>query len=367
MPEMKFFELEEGGRSHQAVLELHNSLSQLCQNLIKSGVRDRAAIVDSIRGHLNACDATLIQRAGLDNLSICVEETIGEGLPRAYAHYPMLFNSTLNRGDTSVSSMFMCSPVDYNGEYFTPEDAREITDKRELIGVKERLFGGGSTSEGYLPGSLIKKEGVDLPSDYSPLLFESGKENKNYFIALGRSLACVEECQKQGDEFVDKAKAFSAALKSVITKKMEESIKADHPHVNEISVSSGFAYGKQGSFDFSFFVLGDDNAIDLPENPFFDVEGAKYRCKFRPKMETEEGRHLADLYEAVPQYMTLSDYPDLLSDHGKGPQKVAELEDNKILIYELGEGDRVSPPDAVEMPATLYHWIRSDHSIEKWG
>ncbi|MDE1151752.1 MAG: hypothetical protein PW788_04365 [Micavibrio sp.] len=306
-------------------------------------------------------------------------------LPRAYLEYPAIFLSP-----EKEPRYFMYSPVDYKGDFFTPQDAKLLGDKKNAV-VGELLFAGGWL--GNAPLVSRKKSGVSTPADYNPATNDALKKSYNYaanrgqrcFIAGGESLAAVQDNRRRETEWRAAVDTVTNFIKALVEKQFPEMEKTI-PAGEGLRASCSYSYGGylDGATEIHLAVRMDGKAniwnagktVPLLENPAFATESREGgEATIVARTDTPEGRNLKMLMDMIPRTPALGEYEVLhgnfnfrqnkiesaLGINGVVPQAV-DLGGKTILIYNTASKAKSSfcPKGATPLPTEAYQWLQSD-------
>lgn len=296
-----------------------------------------------------------------------------DSLPRSYKNFPEIFVSPEN-----PPRYFMYAPVDYKGEHFTPADGVRLDEKQEKH-VGNMLFMGGWG--GTAPLVSFRREGVALPQDYKPLpQDQSDDKTVSYisFVAQGRSLAAVHD-------FEQRTEAYHAAVEKVqelVEKAAAESfpqLLLSLPAGEELRAEVNYRYGgdmagkteillsvrQEGKTD--LWNMG--KTVPVPAGPYYTLTesyGGEYIVTART--DTQEGRQLAALMDAIPPTPSLKDYPEILGDVGS-IVNVRKLGGMALLVFHAKDAQTVlpCPQDAKPLSTQAFHWLRADEDDRNIG
>ncbi len=309
--------------------------------------------------------------------------------PRAYEHFPQIFSSP-----ERTPRYFIYAPVDYKGDHFTPQDGRLITGKEEAQ-IGDLLFAGGWL--GNAPLVTKEKSGTTLPVDYNPganpWLQQDLKKTyaQRVFVAGGESLDAIVDMRRREKEFsaaADAVREEITRLASFELPKLLEKL----PAGEALRIGVNYSYGggiKTVEMQLSIRMDGKVNfmdggkAVKLESTDAYTLKkshGNEYTVK--PRRDTEAGKKLAALLDAVPKHPTLADYPQLhanfeykADDIGKmlGLNGVVpfarDVGGRTVLVYNTDKdaaGD-FTPPGAKAIHAAVYNWLLSDDSDRNMG
>jgi hypothetical protein len=352
-----------------------------------------------------------------------------DALPRAYEILPTVYVDTdPRRGSRKRTDFYLFAPVAYNASQdghapcFRPVNAT-LLDPDEANAVKERLFGGGWGSP--LPLFSINGRGVATPADFDPARHlaldrtsQADPHTLATFIADGPSLDMVQDfrerqwaSRKATDRVLDRLTHivtvtlrpdFQPQLAPGEGYTMNSSVK-DMPALGRLpglllamqgdgKAMAGANPPSAGGPDVFFEIsarrdgsaggLSGGRELVIPENRFFETNGRAAAIPVIPRMETAEGRALAELMAAMPRTPSLGDYPGLHGDFKFTPDKMAAglgqdgavprlevLNRRNWLVYHRDRDCRSAfcPDGAVPMPVEAYHWVRSDEADLRTG
>ncbi|MBI1215235.1 MAG: hypothetical protein GC185_05370 [Alphaproteobacteria bacterium] len=386
------------GRSLEAALRLEEELKRELQTVpvMQSGnLKDIGdswdAMYKGLLARLEKEAPEVLELTGLKSSSVQVFQG-PQTLPRAYAESPQIFSSP-----ERAPEYFMYAPVDYKGEHFVPEDGVKLSAKEERT-TDNRLFAGGWL--GNAPIVTVKKRGVETPADYKPPSKSALRKAFSYmpndrvcFLAAGRSLEIVEDLKARKEDWQEKLGAACRAIEAEVLK-TKPWILAELPPGEDVRVSATYSYmgGGGGKAELLLSVRreGKDDiwnagkTVTPPPSPAFDTgERGGGDCTVLPRRDTEEGRALAALIDAIPETPGLRDYPELYADfsiekdeigqmlgvNGTVPQSV-DVAGRTVLLYnaapESGKNG-FCPPGATPFPAEAYEWLRSDEGDRNMG
>lgn len=313
-------------------------------------------------------------------------------LPRAYKEFPQIFTSPEKK-----PVYFMYAPVDYKGEHFVPADSLALGEKQRAR-VDDLLFAGGWL--GNAPIVSIKKEGTVTPDDYKApsksalrKAFAYIPNDRVCFVAAGRSLEIVEDYRARHAAWEESLKAAREAIEAA-TEKLKPQILAHLPPGEDVNISVSYSYssggGDKATLQLSVRRAGKDNiwhagkTVDVPESPAYKISAREYGDYIiAPRRNTEEGKQIAALIDAIPLTPGLRDYPELYANYdikkdqigemlgvnGAVPH-VAEIDGHTILIYNSAPKDKKKPfcpPGAKPFPTEAYEWLNSDRSDRNMG
>lgn len=306
-------------------------------------------------------------------------------LPRAYVEYPAIFTSP-----EKEPRYFMYAPIDYKGEHFTPADSKPVTGKAAAA-VDNLLFAGGWL--GNAPIVSVKKEGVATPADYvAPTQSELRKtfsyapNDRVCFLPGGRSLEAVNDYRARTKEWERLIKKACRGIEEE-TAKQKPAILANLPAGEDVRISCTYSYSSGGGDKAQLLLSirreGKDSmwnagkSVDVPESTAYNIkrrEGGEYIVT--PRKDTEEGKKIAALIDAIPLTPGLRDYPELhanykikkdqigqmLGVNGTVPQ-VTDAGGYTVLLYNAAPSSKKKsfcPPGAIPLPAEAYEWLKSN-------
>ena len=309
--------------------------------------------------------------------------------PRAYEHFPQIFSSPERE-----PRYFMYAPVDYKGDHFTPQDGRLITGREEAK-IGTLLF-----ADGWLDNAPVfakQKSGTTLPPDYNPganpWLQEDLKNThtQRVFVAGGESLDAVVDMRRREKEFSAAAGAVSDEIKRIAELEIPKLLEK-LPEGENLRASVSYRYGgglKTVEMLLSVRMEGNVNimnggkAVKLESNDAYTLtsdHGNEYKVK--PRRDTDAGKKLAALLDAVPKHPTLADYPQL---HANFRYKADEIGNmlglNGVVPFARDVGGRTvlvyntdkdapadfTPPGAKAIHAAVYNWLVSDDGDRNMG
>ncbi|HYD18674.1 MAG TPA: hypothetical protein VEF76_09360 [Patescibacteria group bacterium] len=387
------FELQ--GESLDAALRLEREIRRELETVKpkQSGymneIRDSwNAFYDGLLTRLKTDAPDILALTGLDAPAIQVAHG-KDTWPRAYEHFPQIFSSPEQN-----PRYFMYAPVDYKGGHFAPVDAIELDDKT-ADRVGDLLFAGGWL--GNAPLVNKEKTGVALPPDYNPGANPGLQEDlqnphtRRVFVAGGESLAAVEDFRRREREFSAAASAVRDEVERLASLEIPK-LKEKLPAGEELRASVSYRYGghvetvemllsirMEGKVNF----MDGGKALRLADTAAYTLHkshGNEYTVL--PRRDTEAGRNLAALMDAVPKHPSLADYPVLrgnfkhtpgqfdaaLGINGTVPQ-ARDLGGRTLLIYntDIDAGSTFAPPGAKHVPVGVFNWLQSDEQDRNMG
>lgn len=355
-------------------------------------IRDSwTAMYDGLLNRLEQENPLLLKKTGLKDPATMVYKDV-QSFPRAYEEYPQIFTSPEEN-----PRYFMYVPVDYNGNHFVPEDARHITGKEESQ-IGDLLFAGGWL--GNAPIVSTEKKGVPTPPDYvAPSIsklkqaFSHSPNDKIVFLAKGASLQSIQDYNSRKEDWKNKLDEASEKIKQN-AEKMRTTILAGLPEGEDINLNVSYSYAMNGGgrakLTLSASIEGKTNImlggkrVCMPKSPAFHMEeNERNEYVITARTDTPEGKALAPYLNAIPDTLSLGDYPDLIGNfkleedeigallgiYDNIPQLV-ELEGHNFLIYNISPNDAdnsFTPPDAVQIPTAVYQWLQSDQGDKNMG
>lgn len=315
-----------------------------------------------------------------------------DALPRAYIEYPMIFLSPERN-----PRFFMYCPIDYKGQHFTPQGARQIKGKEESH-IGNLLFAGGHL--GNAPVFHLEKAGADTPADYKPPRrgritdeFERVRLQNTHacFIAGGRSLEIIGEIEGYDRIFEQRCNKVIALIKAAARKQFPELLKS-LPAGETLYINSSYGYGghhgRGVEFDISVRQSGKINLmaggqpVKLLDTPYFTATSKNGEYTITPRADTAEGRKIASAFRMVPQKKFVQDYKELQADFipvsdqiGKmlGTDqpfpRIHRLEGLPFLVYGAKVKEKINfcPSGAVRVSTALYQWLKADEGDRTMG
>lgn len=333
----------------------------------------------------------ILALTGLTSPAIQVFKGV-QTLPRAYIEYPQIFTSP-----EKEPRYFMYAPIDYKGEHFSPVDCKRIRGK-EAGKIDNLLFAGGWL--GNAPIVSVKKEGVATPADYVAPTESALRKSFSYvqndrvcFLPGGRSLEAVNDYRARTKEWERIIKEACRGIEEEVAKK-KDIILQNLPAGEDVRISCTYSYSMGGG-DKARLLLsirreGKDNiwnagkTVDVPESAAYHIErreGGEYSVT--PRRDTEEGKKITALIDAIPLTPGLCDYPELYANYkikkdqigqmlgvnGRIPQ-VTDAGGYTVLLYNAAPASKKKafcPPGAIPLPAEAYEWLRSDDGDRNMG
>ena len=360
------FELK--GKSLQAALDLEKELEKEIARVKPKNTGNLADIQGSWKNlyvglltRLEKENPDLLIATGLHQAAIQIRE-MPDSYPRAYLEYPQIFLSP-----EKSPRYFMYAPIDYKGDFFKPQDALAVTDKKQERAIGELLFAGGWL--GNAPLIDMQRQGTALPKEYQALMsdtFSSAAKKSDIlcFIAAGRSLAIVHEYEA--------AKASYDAAVSKMFEDVRVMVESAYPpgtDKSDVYVNMSYSEHKRDGANSGIEISvgsrrAGGNRVPMPENPHYNLSGDY--IFFRD--DTQEGRVLKALCGAVPKRPDISDYAELRTKNGKSPQ-LRSLGAYQVLVYSVPEKAHhmIVPPDSYPLPARVVEWLREDENDNRIG
>lgn len=313
-----------------------------------------------------------------------------DSLPRAYREFPDIFSSP-----GEPPRYFMYVPVDYNGNHFTPPDGVQLT-REQAEKVDDLLFAGGWL--GNAPLVNRPKAGVETPADYDPLQnsflrrAQKDRHTQRTFIAGGESLAAVEDYEKRTAAWRAAAEKAREAIQVIAEAEFPQLLEA-LPEGEGLRASVGYSYGgnlngktqmmlsvrQEGNVDF----MAGGKPVALQDNDAYTLTkryGGEYTVE--PRRDTEAGKQLAAIMDAIPKTPSLGDYPQLRGDftfypnpieaafsmNGTTPH-VRKFGSSTVLVYntDVTETGNFTPPGATPLPLKAYKWLEADERDRNQG
>lgn len=359
---------------------------------ITGTVDDVSAAYARIEARLVSDNPDILEATGLGSPVVQVV-TFAEGLPRAYLEWPDIYVADLGDGR---EKLYMYSPVAYNGEHFVPEGAREL-EQPEADQVGQFLFAGGWNT----PASVFFKarRGTETPGDFDPErhshreeFSQPGRVHKS-FLALGRSLELLDDYRFRKAQWEEACQTLNDEISRIVAVELAEMLVPQLAAGDSYRAQGSWRYGgnlgERTKFLMSARAEGNINFLDagkslkIEDNVWFTATpsfGGDYIVE--PNTETEEGRELQRLFEAVPPVPSLGDYPELRAayrltegefDHLTGTSNTVpslhQIGDRQVLLYEADADDETlfCPPDAELIDTALYIWLVKDGEDRRMG
>ncbi len=399
MSDSKLYKLKPEGTSYNAAYQMQQGIRDAMRDLQRNLPSDfsREHLMQKVEEALSKLDNAVVDKTGLSSPVVQVKNDV-QSHPRAYSHTPKIFVTQFkprgapDNSDKGKHDLYMYCPVGYNGEHFTPDDARLIDDPKEEQVIGNMLFAGGHTqpAELYSP----KQHGVETPQDYQPIM-EQGQyigHEKLCFIAQGATLDIVEDYEQRLQEFRAHAEKVLGEISRIVNEELSDTLLSQTGEGEGFYINTRYNMreNEQGEIEFHISPRrnGQDHTInagqplELQDNDFFTVEEGTGEYRVIPNTETKQGRGLSALMSAMPASPHFSDYPELVADlpftptnadrllgtNGHVP-RLDEFEGHKILIYSTDDEESCdfTPPDAVYLPATIINWLREDRGDMEMG
>lgn len=253
---------------------------------------------------------------------------------RAYQIWPHVHNLSVNGKPLN----YIVVPEDYKEAVFRP------TDSYPASCYEYQNFRSGC-GDMYEPHMRILDEGVALPADYQASALKEDGGTK-YFVLSGRSQKIYEAYERTNEEISDLRKAFVE------------------------SVGAGGSYSYQGhkitSVEFTeqvpehWIVQHKSGRTIEKEGEYVEVDC--YTCV--PDEASAEGREIKEQMESFSQELGFDDLQKSFTPDAPHMQKLRYeyFKNTRIFYYSMDEvdGEFIGPPDAIELPAALYGWVKQD-------
>lgn len=345
---------------------------------------------DGLIRRLSAEAPEVLALTGLNAATIQVMGGGKDALPRAYREFPQIYLSP-----EEPPRYFMGVPVDYQGNFFRPQDA-QLLDNAETERAADLLFAGGWL--GNAPLVTRKKEGVATPADYAPAKpsFHSAARRDTFtqrvFIAGGDSLKAVEDYERRKAAYEAAMSRAQSAVKTIAEMEFPKLLES-LPEGEGLRASAGATYGgyMKGKtvITLSVRMQGRENpwnagkTVPLADNEAYTLQprhGGEYTVT--PRRDTHAGRALAAIFDAIPKTPDLSEYPTLLADFTFYPNQfeaafgmndrtphIRKFGGRTLLVYNSDESETgdFTPPGATPMPLKAFKWLEADEQDRNMG
>jgi hypothetical protein len=386
------------GQSHLAALKLQSIVDEYMRlNPIQAGGRnllDLGLEWDEtsayILSEIEKRDPDLFKACGFDQQAIQINDHGGLFF-RAYSHYPDIIAAP-----TKKPEFFMYAPISYDGSYFAPEDAIELSEADADI-VGEKLFAGEWLGNGAI---LARKgQGVALPDDFDQSVNPSydkslyGREfDYLYFQASGESLKAAQDLKERQKK---NSEGFNAIVDYL---RQEISAIARHGGIKNLPVNAGKAdvgatlgRDKNGkprlqirvSFNSRKTLSSPTHHAIIQSNDWFDVGDEKAReTVITPHQRTPQAQKLYRLFQQIEDNPSIKDYPVLAAQRAFDPQdpmdrgarvwpNIHSRKDEIILQYRFNRGNLpvagFCPQGAKPIDRALHEWLLEDQSDQRIG
>lgn len=353
--------------------------------LMRDIQKDWEKFYDGLLRRLAAEAPELLQATGLASPAVQVRQG-KDSLPRAYREFPAIFSSPEKK-----PRYFMYAPVDYKGDHFTPRDGVRQNAKQE------RMLGSLLFADGWLGNAPLvspKKVGVATPAGYAPAPDDGTgtTHTRRTFIAGGESLAAIEDYQRRDKEYHAACDRARKAINKIAEQDFPELLKSA-PAGEELRAQATYRYGGylDGRTEMLLSVRMEGKAsiwnagktVPLSDNEAWTLKnshGNEYVVE--PRRDTQAGRALAAVLDAIPPTPHLSEYPVLLGDFAFKPSQieaalgvngvvpfVQELGGKKILVYNTEDDAKsgFTPKGATPLPVAAYNWLDADQGDRNMG